>query len=148
MVISALAVIMLYAFYAFTEIGDGNALIRRMRTAFRPQEDTSFNVRIENQKLIAEYMRTHPWGAGLGKGVARVNVNSDGVVEDTIPPDAFYVDIWIQTGTIGLLIYISMCIAIIIYSCYIIMFRVRNPGLRNILTAFICGVFGIWAQGM
>ena len=44
-------------------------------------------------------MRTHPWGAGLGKGVARVNVNSDGVVEDTIPPDAFYVDIWIQTGT-------------------------------------------------
>lgn len=85
MVISALAVIMLYAFFAFTEIGDGNALIRRMRTAFRPQEDTSFNVRIENQKLIAEYMRTHPWGAGLGKGVARVNVNSDGVVEDTIP---------------------------------------------------------------
>lgn len=147
MVISALAVIMLYAFFAFTEIGDGNALIRRMRTAFRPQEDTSFNVRIENQKLIAEYMRTHPWGAGLGKGVARVNVNSDGVVEDTIPPDAFYVDIWIQTGTIGLLIYISMCIAIIIYSCYIIMFRVRNPGLRNILTAFICGVFGIWLNG-
>ena len=54
MVISAFAVIMLYAFFAFTEIGDGNALIRRMRTAFRPQEDTSFNVRIENQKLIAE----------------------------------------------------------------------------------------------
>ena len=101
-----------------------------MRTAFRPQEDTSFNVRIENQKLIAEYMRTHPWGAGLGKGVARVNVNSDGVVEDTIPPDAFYVDIWIQTGTIGLLIYISMCIAIIIYSCYIIMFRVLIQGFE------------------
>lgn len=147
MLISALVVATLYAFFAFTDIGENNALIRRMRTAFRPQEDVSFNVRIENQKLIAEYMQTHPWGAGLGKGVARINVNHDGVVEDTIPPDSFYVDIWIQTGTVGLLIYICTCIAIIIYACYTIMFRIHNKGLQNILAALICGVFGIWING-
>lgn len=147
MVISAFAAIILYSFFAFTEIGDNNALIRRMRTAFRPQEDVSFNVRLENQKLIAEYMRTHPWGAGLGKGVTRVNVKDNGVVEDTIPPDAFYVDIWIQTGTVGLIIYICMCIAIVLYSCYSIMFRIHNEVLRNILAALLCGVFGMWLNG-
>ena len=41
-------------------------MIRRMRTAFKPTEDASFNVRIENQKIIAHYLKKHPMGAGIG----------------------------------------------------------------------------------
>lgn len=147
MVISSFAALLLYSFFAFTEIGNDNSLIKRMRTAFSPQEDASFNVRIENQRLISEYMQLHPWGAGLGKGVERVNIKDDRIVEDTIPPDAFYVDIWIQTGNIGLIIYIFICASTLIYACYIVMFRVQNKQLRNILAALLCGVFGMWLNG-
>ena len=42
----------LYIFFAFTYIGESNAMISRMRTAFKPTQDASFNVRIENQKKM------------------------------------------------------------------------------------------------
>lgn len=148
MFFSTATIIALYSFFTFTEIGNDNTLIRRMRTAFNPQEDGSFNVRIENQKLIAEYMETHPWGAGLGKGVERTNVSGEEkAAEGTIPPDSFYVDIWIQTGTVGLILYIGICVATIIYASYVIMFCITNKQLRNILAALLCGVFGMWLNG-
>ena len=43
-------------------------MIRRMRTAFRPNKDASYLVRKQNQKKLAEYLRNRPFGEGLGLG--------------------------------------------------------------------------------
>ena len=51
---------LIFCFFSFTNIGDNYSMIRRMRTAFKPTEDASFNVRIENQKKIAQYLKKHP----------------------------------------------------------------------------------------
>ena len=43
-----------------------NPVIFRIQSAFKPSTDASVQVRLENQKMIQPYMRTHPFGAGLG----------------------------------------------------------------------------------
>lgn len=149
MIISITTGALLFAFFAFTDIGDGNSVIRRMRTAFRPTEDGSFNVRVENRKLIADYLENHPWGTGLEEGVPRVLQTTEGELlrEDTIPPDSFYVKIWMQTGRIGLILYIAINIFVLLRCCYIVMFRIKNRILLHTLAALLCGVFGIWVNG-
>ncbi len=142
-----LVCIVLYFFFAFTNLGGGNPFIKRMRTAFRPTEDASFTVRIENQKKIHQYLLTHPWGAGIKESVPRIAEINGEYVNDNIPPDSFYVDIWTQTGYPGLILYLAIYAAVLIRCCYIVMFKIRNRELRHTLIALLCGVFGIWING-
>ena len=65
-------------------------MIRRMRTAFKPTEDASFNVRIENQKIIAQYLKKHPMGAGIGGHITTPRWENDQYIDYRIPPDSFY----------------------------------------------------------
>lgn len=143
-VISGIAV---FCFFFFTDIGESNAMIRRMRTAFRPTEDASFNVRLENQEKIAKYLEKHPMGAGIGGTILTTVWEGDKYQDYSIPPDSFYVDIWTQTGFWGLGLYILFLACITLRCCYIIMFRIRDPELRNTLTALLCGIFGLFING-
>lgn len=147
MLISILTVISMYLFFTLTNVGDENAFVRRMRTAFKPTEDASFQLRMENQKKIREYILTHPWGTGIGGEIPRIEEVNGQFVENYIPPDSFYVDIWTQTGYPGLILYISIYVVVLLRCCYIVMFRIRNKRLRNTLAALICGVFGMWLNG-
>ena len=122
-------------------------MIRRMRTAFRPTEDASFNVRLENQEKIARYLEEHPMGAGIGGSILTTIWEGDKYQDYTIPPDSFYVDIWTQTGSLGLGLYILILSCITLRCCYIIMFRIHNPELRNTFAALLCGVFGLFLNG-
>lgn len=144
---SGFTLVLMFVFFNYTNIGEDNRLIQRMRTAFTPTEDASFNVRVENQKKINAYLESHPWGAGLGKGIERVQYINGEFVVDNIPPDSFYVNIWMQTGYTGLILYIFIYAAILLKCCYIIMFKVRNQELRLTLAALLGGTFGIWLNG-
>lgn len=149
MLISIFTGIAMFAFFAFTDIGDSNAIIRRTRTAFRPAADESFNVRVENRRLIAEYLKNHPWGSGLERGVPRIVRTEEGelIREDSIPPDSYYVKIWMQTGVVGLILYVTICTLVLLRCCYLIMFRIKNRELMHTLAALLCGVFGVWLNG-
>lgn len=147
MVISAVLGVAIFSFFTFTNIGDGNSMIRRMRTAFRPTEDASFNVRLENQKIIADYLKEHPLGAGIGGIITTTVFQEDQYNDLRVPPDSFYVDIWSQTGFWGLSLYIFIFAVVFLRSCYIIMFKIRDKQLRNILAALLCGLFGLFLNG-
>lgn len=134
--------LLIYMFFAFTTIGQSNTLIRRMRTAFTPTEDASFNVRRENQKKLAEYLKNKPFGEGLGlSGVE--NQKTSNRFTTSIPHDSWYVKIWVETGVIGLILYLVFLVTTIIQGCYIIMYKIRNPELKGKLTALLCGIFGM-----
>lgn len=146
MVTSVIAGSALFAVLAFTDIGNGNPFIRRMRTAFTPTEDASFNVRKENQIRIARQLEDKPIGIGIGNRMIdteNLNVQQDNI----IPPDSFYVDLWIQTGIVGLILYISILTIVLLRCCYLIMFRIKNQELKHILAAMLCGIFGLWLNG-
>lgn len=131
-----------YIFFAHTYIGEGNPQISRMRTAFRPTEDPSYIVRKENQKKLAEYLKYKPFGEGLGLGGVEASRYGNRLTS-SIPHDSFYVKIWMETGIVGLVLYLTIYIGSLLRGCYLIMFRIKNEELRGVLTAIACGIFGL-----
>lgn len=140
--------ILSFIFLAFTNIGDNNKFIRRMRTAIRPTEDASYNVRQTNKILIAEHLKDKPFGVGIYKAIPYLWSNQDGSYsKGTLPPDSYFVDIWIQHGIVGLCLHIVMYIAMLLWGSYIILFRVKDNRLRQILAGFLGAVFGLLING-
>lgn len=133
----------IYVFLAMTHIGQSNATIRRMRSAFDPNEP-SLVVRRENQKLFREYLKDKPFGEGLGLSGVDARELSDRYTT-SIATDSWYVKIWVETGVVGLLLHLALLAYIVIYGSYIVFFKLKNIEIRGVLMAFICGIFGIFA---
>lgn len=142
MILGGLGLIIIYVFFAFTMIGQDNAQIRRMRTAFAPSEDASFNVRKENQKLLATHLKNKPFGEGLGlSGVENQKISIR--YTTLIPHDSWYVKIWVETGIVGIILYLGMLYTTIARGAYILMFKVRNLEVKGLLAALLCGITGL-----
>lgn len=145
---AAIIGILSFSFLAFTDIGNSNTFIRRMRTAVRPSIDASFNVRKNNKVLIAEYLKDKPFGYGTYQKIYHMWSQTDGTwKENAIPPDSYFVDMWIQHGIVGLLFHIFMYMLMLAWASYLILFRITNQQLRQIMAAFIGTVFGILLNG-
>lgn len=133
---------MAFGFLKFTYIGNQNYFIYRMRTAFDPN-DSSLNVRLQNQKLFREYLRDKPFGGGVGMaGYWGQHFSADSPLAK-IATDSWYVQIWAEEGIVGLTIYLLILLYIFVKGSYIIMFRLKNR--ENILkmTALIAGLAGV-----
>ncbi|WFE83641.1 O-antigen ligase family protein [Parabacteroides chongii] len=137
--------IIIYIFFAFTHIGQGNAAIRRMRTAFQPTKDASFIVRKENQKKLATYLKNKPFGEGLGLSGGE-NKKMSIRFTTSIPVDSWYVKLWVETGIIGAVLYLGVLFITIGRGSWIVMFKIHDPELKGRLTAFLCGIFGMLAS--
>lgn len=116
---------------AFTNIGQGNQQIRRMRSAF-DKSDASANVRDINQETMRKYMREAPWGIGLGMSGQQIPANNKYNRMATIPADSEYVYIWLRTGRIGITIFIITMLIMLGGACYIVFFRLKNKTLIGI----------------
>ena len=135
MFLSTIAVITIFSFFYFTNIGQGNQYIRKMRSAFRPTNDASYLVRIENRERMKELMDWHPMGYGLGlaKG-ERFNPKE----YMPYPPDSWLVAVWIETGIIGLVFYILIHALLFAWCSWILLFKIRDKQLRGLITAWLC----------
>lgn len=131
---------------AFTEIGNGNASIRRMRSAFN-KDDASANQRTINQAVMKKYLQDAPWGIGLGMGYENVPANNKFRKLATIPPDSEYVFIWIRTGSIGITLFLITTAIMFIGACWIVMFRLKNKSLCGIGAGFCCAFVAIQLGG-
>lgn len=132
-------ILSLFIFLNFTNIGQSNADIRRMRTAFHGAEDASFNVRIENQKKMREFMPNHPFGIGIGK--AKHTDSNDHMYG--LATDSSLIYVWIETGIVGLILFISIFLFVLARGIYDILFRIKNKELKGIMSALIAGLSGI-----
>jgi len=130
-----------FAFFAFilvfTKIGDGNAQIRRMRSAF-DSKDASANTRSINQETIKKYLKEAPWGIGIAQGYGSVPANNKYTLMSTIPADSEYVYIWIRTGIIGITTFLICTAIMLLGACWIVLFRLRSPSLRGIGAGMCC----------
>ena len=129
----------------FTDIGNGNQQVRRMRSAFN-KDDASMNVRDINKEAIRKYIQDAPWGIGLGMGY-NVPANNKYAKLATIPPDSEYVYIWIRTGPIGISIFIITTIIMLAGACYIVLFRLTSRSLMGIGAGFCCAFVSIQLGG-
>ena len=122
---------------AFTNIGQGNQQIRRMRSAF-DKNDASTGAREINQETMRKYMQDAPFGIGIGMNNVPANNKYNKLV--SIPADSEYVYIWLRTGKIGITIFI-ICTAIMIGGgCLIVFFKLKSHSLRGIGAGFCCAM--------
>lgn len=134
-IISIIVLLSLVCFFQFTNIGDGNQYVRKMRSAFNPSTDASYQVRVINRKRIKELMIHKPFGYGLGlsKG-ERFKPNE----LMPYPPDSWLVSVWIETGIIGLVLYLLIHGVLFAWCSWLLMFQIMNKRLRGLLTAWLC----------
>ncbi|MCH5685115.1 O-antigen ligase family protein [Niabella sp. W65] len=131
------------AFLKFTDIGSGNYAIFRFRSALDPK-DASLNLRFINQKKLADYLSSHPFGGGLGViGAFGHEYNADQYLS-TIEPDSYWVKVWAQTGIIGFTLWFCMIMYLLGKGCGIT-WGIRDPNLRVKLIALNAGIAGIFA---
>lgn len=115
----------------FTNIGNGNQQIRRMRSAF-DKKDASANVRDINKAAIAKYMKEAPWGIGIGMLSKDIPANNKYNKLIDIPPDSEYVYIWVRTGAIGVTVFTCCMVLMFLGGCIIVLFRLKSPSLIGI----------------
>ncbi len=131
MVPSAIVGAILLGLLIFTNIGNGNQQIRRMRSAF-DKKDASANVRDINKAAITKYMKDAPWGIGIGMYTDNIPTWNKFKLLSEIPPDSEYVFIWVRTGVIGVSIFALCMIIILAGGSYIVLFRLKNKSLIGI----------------
>ncbi|ADB39850.1 O-antigen ligase family protein [Spirosoma linguale] len=135
----------LFGMLKYTSIGSSLYEIERMRTALDPEND-SFQVRLDNQKKLVDYLATRPFGGGIGSSgdwARRFTPNS---FLAATPPDSWYVKIWIENGIVGLVIHLGMLLfflALGIYNTTRPELATYAPDLKLLLLSLICGYAGI-----
>lgn len=134
--------IIVFIFFKFTTIGQGNANIRRMRTAFDPN-DASLQVRLSNQRILKNYMASRPFGGGLGHGGVKAQRFLPNAFLSQVPTDSGYVLVWVELGVVGLLFHLLILFYVLIKASFRIMFRVRDPVLKIKMAALASGMAGI-----
>ena len=115
----------------FTNIGNSNQQIRRMRSAF-DKKDASANVRDINKATIAKYIKDAPWGIGIGINNENVPPRSYFKSMTSVPPDSEYVFIWVRTGPIGVTVFTCCMVMMLLGGCIIVLFRLKSPSLIGI----------------
>ena len=123
----------------FTNIGNGNQQIRRMRSAF-DKKDASANVRDVNKAAIAKYMKDAPWGIGIGMFAENIPTRNKFRILSEIPPDSEYVFIWVRTGPIGVSIFACCMLIMLAGASYVVLFKLKSKSLIGI-GAGLCAAF-------
>jgi hypothetical protein len=133
-------------FLAGTNIGNGNILIRRMRTAF-DSNDASKNVRDINKEALAKYLRDAPFGMGINIDENTIPAfNKFKVVYET-SNDSTYVFFWQRTGIVGVYIFAFMNILILAGGCVITLTRLRTKTCQGLAGGLSCAFLAINAGG-
>ncbi len=130
----------------FTNIGNSNQQIRRMRTAF-DKNDASAGARSANQQAMKKYMAEAPWGIGIGLGREDVPTNNKYYVMSVVPPDSEYVNIWIRTGVIGITVFLVTMVFMFAGACWVVLFKLKSPSLRGIGAGMCCAFVAIQLGG-
>ena len=134
--------LVVFVFFKFTSIGQGNDQIRRMRTAF-DSNDASLQVRLENQKRLKAYLASRPFGGGIGLGGVKAQKYRPSAFLSQVATDSWFVLIWVEQGIVGLLLHLFILFYVLIKGSFNVMFRIRDPILRIKMAALIAGMFGI-----
>jgi len=96
-----------------------NANLMRFQTAFKPNNDDSYNLRKRNQKAIQPYIVSHIIGGGLGSTGEWGHRFTPGSYLAQFPPDSGYIRVAVEDGWAGLLVF-----------CFF-MFIIMKTGINN-----------------
>ena len=141
--IGSIFLVMIYSFFRYTIIGNSSYQVYRMRSAFTPDDVASFQVRLKNQAIFESYLKTRPFGGGIGHAGSRAITYTGETFLSSVATDSWFVLIWAECGIVGLYIHLFVLGFFTGKGLYIAMFQIKNKDLEIKITALLCGVFGI-----
>ncbi|WP_347343826.1 O-antigen ligase family protein [Mucilaginibacter sp. JRF] len=121
-------------------IPTSNPNIMRFQTAFRPNNDDSYNLRKMNQKRIQPYIQTHPFGGGLGATGTWGKRFAPGSYLANFPPDSGYMRTAVELGWVGLTIFCTM-VFVILKTGINYFYRIKDPELKTYCLAMTLVIF-------
>jgi len=134
--------VIIFIFFKFTSIGQGNDQIRRMRTAFDPN-DASLQIRLDNQEIFKKYLASRPFGGGIGHAGDKAQRFLPNAFLSHVATDSWYVMIWSETGIVGLTMHLFILFYVILKASYKVMFEIRDPITKLKISALIAGMAGV-----
>jgi hypothetical protein len=117
-----------------------NGTIVRFQSAFQPNNDPSYQVRLANQAKIKPYIYAHPFGGGLGATGTWGQKFSPNSYLANFPPDSGYVRVVVELGWVGLVVFSVMIFVILQYGIRTY-FKIRDPELKSYALAMLLIVF-------
>jgi hypothetical protein len=135
-------VAVIFVFFKFTMIANGNEQIRRMRTGF-DTNNASFQVRKTNQAILKGYLASRPFGAGVGHAGDKAQRFIPNAFLSHVATDSWYVMIWAEMGIIGLTLHLIILFYVIGMGSFKVMFRIRDPITKLKMSALISGMAGV-----
>jgi hypothetical protein len=135
-------VAVIFVFFKFTMIANGNAQIRRMRTGFDPN-NPSLQVRKKNQAILKGYLASRPFGGGVGHAGDKAQRFIPYASLSHVATDSWYVMIWAEMGIIGLILHLIILFYVIGMGSFKVMFRIRDPITKLKMSALISGMAGV-----
>ncbi len=135
-------VAVIFVFFKFTMIANGNEQIRRMRTGF-DTNNASFQVRKKNQAILKGYLASRPFGAGVGHAGDKAQRFIPNAFLSHVATDSWYVMIWAEMGIIGLTLHLIILFYVIGMGSFKVMFRIRDPITKLKMSALISGMAGV-----
>ena len=118
----------------------GNAVVYRIQSAFKGESSDTMDVRMRNQALVQPYIQSHPVGAGLGSTGYWGKRFTPGSWLASFAHDSLYVRLAVETGWIGLLIYLGLLFTSLRMAIYYY-FRVNSPKIKLMYLCFAMNVF-------
>lgn len=134
------SIIFAVVFVGLIFVPSSNQNIMRFQSAFRPNNDASYNLRKHNQALIRPYIQSHPMGGGLGTTGYWGNRFSPGTFLANFPPDSGYVRVAVESGTIGLLILCTL-IFIALRTGINNYYLIKDPELKTMCLGMVMVIF-------
>lgn len=130
-----------FVFLKYTTLMQTNYQVNRLRTALRA-DDPSLMVRKKRELILSNYLADKPFGGGIGSAGYWGKRFSPGTFLADIGTDGHYTRIWMETGIIGLWVYLGMLLSIIFYLGRLLWFM-EDSLLRQVLVAFLSGFLGL-----
>ncbi|MBD1391857.1 O-antigen ligase family protein [Mucilaginibacter glaciei] len=118
----------------------GNPLIKRFQSAFKPNDDPSYLVRVENQRRIKPFILSHPIGGGLGSVGVWGRKFAPNSMLAKFPPDSGYVRVAVEMGWIGLFLFCTLMF-VILKTGINNYFLIKDPELKNYCLAMVLVIF-------
>ncbi|GAB3718928.1 O-antigen ligase family protein [Spirosoma lituiforme] len=146
LVIGAALAVPLLLLLMYTSVGSSNYQVQRMRSALTPMNDPSFILRLQNQAKLKAYLADLPFGAGIGTSTDMGARFSPWHWAAQTPPDSWYVELWIETGRVGVALYIAMLVGLASIGAYRV-WQLKDPWMIKVMYGFLSEFVGMAIMG-
>lgn len=140
--VGVIFVALIFIFFKYTTIANGNDQVRRMRGAFDPN-NKSLQVRLDNQKILKGYLASRPFGGGIGHAGDKAQRFLPNAFLSNVATDSWYVLIWAELGIVGLTLHLIVLFYVMGKATYKVMFVIRDPITKVKMSALISGIAGV-----